>query len=243
MASTRREEEYARQYKLTGDKHYLDLSLKEMEDLVYSTVRSMNLSQGIDTRVLFYKGMGYAKDAIETWDPSKSKLSTHVVNTMQPIHRDVYKYGPTLHTPEHSIKDFGNFKKVYDEYTNEFGELDPDPVVLSDMSGLSRKKVEEFLQRERKTYNTSTQTFRPVEYIHGDHRLDLDYLGEEFKTDPLKKKIWKYIKKTLSDPNALAPNARDVYREIQGSVSSYYEVNKAYNEIVDTINAYLRSGK
>lgn len=241
MVQTRREEEYAKLYKQTGDKQYLNLALKEMEDLVYSTVRSMNLSQGIDTRTLYYKGMGYAKDAIETWDPSKSKLSTHVVNTMQPIHRDVYKYGPTLHTPEHSIKDFGNFKKVYEEYTNEFGEYDPDPVVLSDMSGLSLKKVKEFLQRERKTFNTSTQTFRPVEYLHSDHRLDLDYLGEEFKNDPLKKKVWNEIKKSLKDPNAAPPNARDIYRTIQSSVSSYYEVNKAYNDIVRTINEYIKS--
>lgn len=241
MVKTRMEEEYARQYKATGDKKYLNMALKEMEDLVYSTVQSVNLSRGIDTRALYYKGMGYAKDAIETWDPSKSKLSTHVVNTMMPIHRDVYKYGPTLHTPEHSIKDFGNFKKTYDEYTNEFGDIDPDPVVLSDMSGLSLKKVKEFLQRERKTYNTSTQTFRPVEYLHSDHRLDLDYLGEEFKTDPVKKQVWAEIKKALEDPNAAPPNAKDIYRNMANKVSSYYEVNKAYNDIVRIINDYLRS--
>lgn len=237
MKTSRREEEYIKQYRETGDKKYRDMAIDEMRDLIFSNVKSMNLSQGVDTRTLYLKGIGLAKDAVETWDGDKAKLSTHVINSMKPLHRDIYKYGPTLHVPEHSIKTFGEFKKVYEEYTNEYGDKDPDPVVLADMSGLSVSKVREFLLRERKTYNTSTQSFRPAEYVSSDHRLDTEYLTKQFDSDPVQKKVWAHIKKSLDSADRNPPNAREVHRKTGGS---YYEINKAYNEIIGIINDYLR---
>lgn len=238
MAGKGREEEYIEQYRRTGDVKYRDMAVNEMRDLIFDSVRSMNLSKGLDTRTLYMKGIGLAQEAVESWDPSKAKLSTHVVNSLKPLHRDVYKFGPTLHVPEHSIKAFGEFKKVYEEYVNEFGEIDPDPVVLSDMSGIPEKKVIEFLQRERKTYNTSTQSFRPVEYTRSDHRIDPEYLAEQFKYDPLLKKVWAEISRSLSKEGGPSPNAREIHRKIGGS---YYEVNKAYDTIIRTLNEYLRT--
>lgn len=232
----RREEEYAREYKMTGNRALRDKAVHEMRDLIFSQVRSMNLSQGLDTRTLYMKGLGLASHAVDSWDPGKSKLSTHVVNSLKPLHRDVYKHGPVLHVPEHNIKDFGEFMKVHDSYVNEYGDRDPDPVVLSDRSGLSRRKVEEFLKRIRKVYHDSTQSFRPVEYVRSDHRLDTEYLAAQFEKDPLQKKVWKHISIHLGKQNAHPPNARDIHRKIGGS---YYEVNKAYNEIIEILNDYL----
>jgi DNA-directed RNA polymerase sigma subunit (sigma70/sigma32) len=233
---TRREEFYAKEFQRTGDPKYRDMAVGEMRDLIFSAVRAMNLSRSIDTRTLYMNGLGLATKAIETWDPSKSKLSTYVTNALNPLNRVVYKHGPTLHTPEHQIKDFGKFKKHYAEYVNEYGEKDIDPLILADMSGLSIKKVKEFITRERGTYNDSTLGTYNIMYQRSDHRMDLEYLNDEFKDDPLQKKVWKEIAKGLSSKDEITPNARDVHRKVGGS---YYEVNKAYKEIVEKINRYL----
>ena len=66
--------------------------------------------------------------------------------------------------------------------------------------------------------------------------MDLEYLNDEFKGDPLHKKVWREISIGLRKEGATTPNAKEVHRKIGGS---YYEVNKAYKEIVDKINRYL----
>lgn len=233
---TRKEEFYASEYKRTGDRKFIDLAVNEMRDLIFSTVRSMNLAKSIDTRTLYINGLGLASEAVKTWEPSKSKLSTYVVNALNPLNRVVYKHGPALHTPEHQIKEFGIFKKYYTEYVNEFGSKDVDPLILSDMTGMSIKKVKEFINRERGTYNDSTIGTYNVTYQRSDHRMDLEYLEEEFKNDPMQAKVWKEIRKGLSGRDGTAPNAREVHRKIGGS---YYEVNKTYKDIVEKINKYL----
>ena len=236
MASSRREEEYAKIYKDTGDKSYKDKAVNEMRDLIYDRVRAMNLSKGLDTRTLYMKGMGIALEAVETWDPSRAKLSTHVINSLKVLHRDINKYSPTLHVPEHNIKKFATFKRTYAEYVNEYGLLDPDPVELVDRSGLTKKEIEEFLIRERKTYNSSTDSFRPIEYLKSDYRVDVDYLSDQFKEDPLTSKVWKEIAKSLKDKNAPPPNAKEISRKLN---KSYYEVNKVFTEIVKVLNEYI----
>lgn len=239
MVSKRREEEFARQYKQTGNKEFRDKAVNEMRDLVYSHINSMNLSKGIDNRTLYYKGLGLATQAVETWDPHKSKLSTHVVNSLKPLLRDVYKYGPTLHVPEHIIKDIGELKAHYSNYVNMYGDRDVDPLVLCDMSGMSLKRVRDFLKRERATLNTSTEISANQQYVRSDHRMDMEYLNEQFKDPPLKKQVWSKIAKALNDPNSAPPNARDIHRTLRGR--SYYEVNKVYKEIVETLNEYLKT--
>jgi len=235
---TRKEEEYARKFKETGDNKYRDLAVEEMRDLIFSTVRSINLSQSIDTRTLYIKGLGLAAKAVETWDPLRAKLSTHVVNSLHPLKRVVYKEGPTLHTPEHVIKDFGNFKKFFSDYVDQYGDKEIDTIFLSDQTGIPVSRIKEFIKRERSTYNDSTLSSVNVNYMRTDHRIDLDYIEDSFNHKTLHRRIFAEIKKKLKNPRGEAPNAREIHRKIGGS---YYEVNKAYKEIVMAINDYLKT--
>lgn len=230
-----REEEFARQYKLTGNVKDKEAAVNEMRDLIYNTVQNLNLSKGIDTRVLYQKGIGLALDAVENWDPKQSKLSTHVTNILKPLSRDVYKYGPILHTPEHSIREFGRFKGALDIYTTEFGDKTFDPVVLSDMSGLPVKQVKEFLLRERKTYNDSTTSTTDFEYNYNDRRLDMDYLTKEFDKDPIKAKIWKEAAREVSRNRK--PSASAIARKLK---LPYYTVNQTFSEMIASINSIVK---
>lgn len=236
MLQTRREEEYARKFKETGDEKYRDMAVDEMRDLIFSQVRSMNLSQSLDTRTLYIKGLGLATKAVETWDPFRAKLSTHVVNSLNPLKRVVYREGPTLHTPEHVIKDFGNFKKAFSDYVDMYGDKEIDTVFLADQTGIPIKKIREFLKRERSTFNDSTLSNVNVDYMRTDHRVDLDYIEDSFRHKTLHRRVFAEIKKKLKNPRGEAPNAREIHRKVGGS---YYEVNKVYKEIVDAINDYL----
>lgn len=229
-----KEEEYAKQYKTTGDTAFKEKAVDEMRDLIYGFVQNLNLSKSIDTRVLYQKGLGLALDAVETWDPSRSKLSTHVTNTLKPLSRDVYKYGPVLHTPEHSIREFGKFKKALDSYTVEYGDKSYDPLILADLSGLTIPQVKEFLARERKTYNDSTVSSTDFDYTYSDRRLDMEYIKKEFDKDEIKARIWNEIAYDISHDRK--PSASAIARKIK---LPYYSVNKAFTEMVETINQII----
>lgn len=235
MAELKKEEEYATLYKQTGDKSYKTKAINEMRNLIYSTVQKINLTKSIDTNVLFVKGLGIAGQAVESWDPKKARLSTHVVSNLQQLTRTVYAFGPVLHVPEHTIKDFSHFKNVFAEYTATYGEDAPDVKELSTLSGLSEKKVEEFLLRERKTFGATSEEFHPVTFSRNDHRLDVDYLAQQFENDPDEKVVWEQISAAIKK-EAPTPNASEIHKKIGGS---YYKINTAYNSVINKLNKYI----
>ena len=228
---SQREEEYAKLYKDTHDRKYKDMAIKEMENLIYMTVSGYNRAQSLDNRVLFNKGIGLALAAIDTWDPEQSRLATHVVNSLRPLQRDVYKYGPILHIPEHRIKDWKSFQGTITEYEAEHGSINYDPKVLSEMSGFPINQVKTMLKENTKVYNTSTDSTTNISWQRMDYRFSLDLLETEFRKDPEKYKVWREIKKTLEEGGK--PNAAAISRTLD---MNYTVCNKLYTDIAKQIS-------
>jgi len=233
-----REEEFATLYKQTGKYQYRDQAIKELENLIYMTVSGYNRSQSLDNRVLFNKGIGLAIKAIETWDPKKGRLATHVVNNLKPLQRDVYKYGPVLHVPEHRIKSWGKFQGILTEYEAEHGSVNYDPKILSEMSGFPIKDVKTMLQENTKVYNTSSDPTTQIAYQQLDYKFSLDLLETEFKKDPDKYKVWKEIKKTLEEGGK--PNAAAISRTLD---MNYTYTNKLYTDIAKQLSDIITKAR
>lgn len=229
-----REEEYAEAYLKTHDKKYKDMAVEEMRDLIYSTIKSMNISGGISDQVLLAKGMAIALKAIDKWDKKKSKLSTYVVNQLQPLRRDVYKYAPILHIPENRIGGYSAYVKAYDEYVNKHGDTAVDPVIIADMAGLTKAQVMLFLKENNKIYNDSVLSTTDIHWKKDDYKSELQLIATEFENDPLKKRMWKHIVKALKDGTKI--NASILAQKVP---AAYPVLNRKYNEMVETINKIL----
>lgn len=232
------EEFYAKQYKRTGDLKARDKAVMEMEGLIRNAIRNMNVGQNIDNRVLLNKGRAIALKAVDSWDPNKGvKLSTWTVNQLKQINRTLYKHGPILHIPENRIKYYSSLEKAMEEYEQEYGNTNYDPIVLSDLSGVPVKEVKNLLQERRKVYNTSSVDTTDVGYEAKDYKFQLDLLDTEFKSDKLKKKVWLEIKKDLDKDKK--PSASDIARKLN---MNYIDVNNIYKDIIEEINKILMGG-
>ena len=238
MGILKKEEIHALEYKKTGDLKERDLSVAAMKNLIYSTISGFNRSQGLDNRVLFNKGLALAMKAIESWDPTRARLATHVVNQLKPLQRDVYKYAPILHVPEHRIGDWQQFQAIVSEYEAEYGAINYDPMILSDMSGLSVERVKELLKENKKVWNTSTLSTNDVKWPKMDYKFSLDLIETDFNKDKNTKKVWKEIKTILEDGGK--PNASKIARRLD---MKYTQVNKIYNSVVEKINDIVRKTK
>lgn len=233
-----KEEQHALKYKETGDIKEKEAAVKAMSNLIYSTISGFNRSQGLDNRVLYNKGLGIALKAVDSWDPDKAKLSTHVVNQLKPLQRDVYKFSPILHIPEHRIGDWQQFQATVAEYEAEYGAINYDPLILSDMSGLPVDRVKELLKENKKVWNTSTISTTDVKWPRLDYKFSLDLIETDFDKDEDTKKVWKEIKSMLE--NGETPNASEVARRLN---MKYTQVNKIYNMIVKKINDIVLKSK
>lgn len=226
-----KEEQHAIKYKETGDVKEKELAVKAMSNLIYSTIAGFNRSQGLDNRVLYNKGLGIALKAVDSWDPEKAKLSTHVVNNLKPLQRDVYKFSPILHIPEHRIGDWQHFQATLTDYEAEYGSVNYDPLILSDMSGLPIERVKELLNENKKVWNTSTVSTTDVKWPRMDYKFSLDLIETDFNKDKDTKRIWKEIKTMLEKGEK--PNASEIARRLD---LKYTQVNKTYSMIVEKIN-------
>jgi hypothetical protein len=228
------EEHYAKLYKETGDKKYKDLAAKSLENVVYKYVTQINRSKSINNAVLVNKGMGYVYNAIDTWNPDRSKLATHVTNTLMPLTRYIYKYSPGLHIPEHRIGNWLTINNAIDSYKEMYGDGEVDPKAIATMTGVKVKDVEKALKEKRSMYNDSAVNTTNVSYEEFNYKADLDYLDSEFAHDPVKSKLWKEIKRLAKANKKI--NATTLS---QATGIDYYTINKIYTDIIQDVNKAL----
>lgn len=228
------EEHWAKLYRETGNKDYRDKALGSMKNIVYKTTQGYNRSNSINQKSFFYKGMGIAKDAIETWDPEQAKLSTHVVNQLKQLYRTVYKLGTDFKIPEHRIANWQQIENALYDYMNEYGEGEYDPQIISNMSGIPVEDVKKALQERRSVYNDSTLTTTDIKWVGKNYKNDLDLFEQEFRNDPDKSKIFAEIKKIIEKGGK--PNATKIANTLG---MDYFLVNKYFREIVEKIQEGL----
>ena len=85
--------------------------------------------------------------ALDTYDPSKAALNTHVENRLRKALRYGNRHANIAYVPEGKASDFGKIDKAKEELYQEFGR-DPTHVEIANHLGLTPKRIE-MLQKAR----------------------------------------------------------------------------------------------
>ncbi len=81
------------------------------------------------------------RENLSKYDPSKGAISTHITNSMLPLHRYVSKYQNPMSLPERLVGEFGDVKRVENDLTETLGRR-PTVDEIADESGLHPDKIE-----------------------------------------------------------------------------------------------------
>lgn len=97
-----------------------------------------------------------ALEAVKSYDPSKSKLETHVFNHLKRLQRLSADRGNFVHIPEQTALDKRNLEKLIHDYTIDNG-FEPSYQWLSDQSGMPIKKISRILSIQGYTSTSMTK--------------------------------------------------------------------------------------
>jgi DNA-directed RNA polymerase specialized sigma subunit len=102
--------------------------------------RGISAHVGQANPILNSQARGLALQAVKTYDPSKAKLGTHVVNNLQGLKRMARKQTMVLSIPERVSIDQANLAKTHTALSDTLGR-EPTLEEVADSVGLSKKRV------------------------------------------------------------------------------------------------------
>lgn len=102
-----------------------------------------------------------ALNALETYDPYKAKLRTHLLTQLQRLRRNVGQMQQIVQVPERLVLDSMAVSKAVEEFQDRYGR-DPSDAELADLTGLSKKRLAKIRQlkpvvAEGQTYSFDTE--------------------------------------------------------------------------------------
>lgn len=135
-----------------GDTSVTTELLKELKPTIDSALKSFangNTEYNTKAKVM-------ALEAIKTYDPSKgANINTHVFNNLKKLQRVSADRGNMIHVPEQSALDKRYLEKVIYDYTIDNGD-EPSRQQLSDITGISMKKIDRLLNIKGSTSSSMT---------------------------------------------------------------------------------------
>lgn len=127
-------------YKLPKDGTALH---KHLAPIVSSAITSYG-GGAKDLKVQAYK---LAFDAINTFDPSKgADIKTHVYNNLKRLNRVAAIRSNIVRIPEGVSRDYATVSRAIRDFSDEYGR-DPNDDELSDITKLSKKRIDSILNR------------------------------------------------------------------------------------------------
>jgi DNA-directed RNA polymerase specialized sigma subunit len=109
---------------------------KTVEPVVSSALRSF----GADDQSLKTRAKILTVRALETYDPNKAALNTHVYHNLQRLHRFRAERSSALHIPENTRLDGSALQKYVDQYQATHGE-EPSDGQISDALDMSMARI------------------------------------------------------------------------------------------------------
>jgi len=186
-------------YKTGGDIDAKKELIASLKPVINSQVSKFKAS-GLPIVAIRLEGVNLTSQAIDTYDPSKAQLNTHVVNTLKKLNRFVTNYQNVGHIPEPRALMIGKYWACFENLKEEFGR-EPTAVELSDAMHLPLIEIERLQLELRKDLS--------IEYSGGDpdeaegfyiYTRDVDESKKDnaiqfvyFEADPIDKKILEYV--------------------------------------------------
>lgn len=134
-----------------------------------------------------------ALEAVKTYDPSKSKLETHVYNNLKRLQRISADRGNIIHIPEQTALEKRQLDKLIRDYSIDNG-VEPSYQWLSDQTGMPIKKISRLMNVKGQT-STSMATGESGDSLEAVPRTAIqlyeDTLYQEL--DEKDKKIYEWL--------------------------------------------------
>lgn len=154
---------------------------------------------GLPDTAIRLEGVRLASSAIDTYDPTKAQLNTHVTNYLKKLSRFVTDYQNVGHIPEPRALMIGKYNTIYSNLEADKGR-EPTVVELSDAMQVSIAEIERLQSELRKDLSLSIEESDDDEEggFYAFNRPEEDYRQKEaieavyFEADPVDKKIMEY---------------------------------------------------
>jgi len=119
-------------------------------------------------------GKKFIIKAVKTYNPDKSKFSTHLVTNLQPLHRINYETSSTVRLSEELQSGVNNYKHMLDYLKDKLGH-EPSIVELADNLNWTQSKVARTQKMLKQEIVASTMEVTPAYTKEEDPRLAFVY--------------------------------------------------------------------
>lgn len=189
-----------------GDQSAKTELISSLTPLILSQANKFNNS-GLPTIAIKLEGQKLASQAIDTYDPSKAQLNTHVTNYLQKISRFVTNYQNVGHIPEPRALLIGKYNTITANLESDKGR-EPTTHEIADAMQINLAEVERLQTELRKDLSTSViaddeddsgfyEYISPMSYDPKMREaIDFTY----FDADPTDKKILEYTLGLYGNP-------------------------------------------
>lgn len=134
MARRDRDFELWQQYKQDPKPENLQALIRQLDGSIQSQVNKW--SGNLPRPYLEARAKALAVEAIDTYEPGRAALNTHVTNRLKKLSRDVYTHKDAVRVPEHKQLKINTFLKAQRELMSEHGR-EPTAQELQDHLGWS----------------------------------------------------------------------------------------------------------
>lgn len=136
------------QYKTNNDINAKKELLSSLAPLINGQVNKY-VNSGLPKLSIELEGYRLAGHALNTYDPNKSQLNTHVTNNLKKLSRFVTDYQNIGHIPEPRALIIGQYNAVHSNLKEEKGR-EPTTIEISDEMSLPIKEIERLQTELRK---------------------------------------------------------------------------------------------
>ena len=182
----------------TGDTAAKKELMGSLKPVVRSQVGRFRNS-GIPISALELEGYRLTSHAIDTYDPDKAQLNTHVINNLKKLSRFVTTYQNVGHIPEPRALLIGKYNAIRSNLQNDLGR-EPTVEELSDAMNISTTEIDRLQTELRKDLSMELPSadedaggfYMYVRPDETDPRLQQALEFVYFDADPIDKKILEY---------------------------------------------------
>lgn len=193
-----KELEYWKEYKQGGDTKAKKKLIKSLTPLIRSQVNKFSNS-GLPLPALELEGKRLAGIALDSYEPQKSALNTHVMNNLRKLSRFSTTYQNAGHIPEPRVLLMGKYNAIYANLEDEKGR-EPTIQELSDAMQIPPAEVNRLQKEIRNDLQMELPSDEDESGFHIYVTPDMEDPGAReavefayFDTDNTNKKIMEYL--------------------------------------------------
>jgi len=157
--------------------------LFSLKPIINSQVAKFRTS-GLPVPAIELEGIRLTAKALETYDPSKAQLNTHVINNLKKLSRFVTSYQNIGHIPEPRALIIGKYNTLFENLTSDLGR-EPSVTELSDSMQISPAEIERLQIELRKDLSLDKST--------DDDEVGFYMFARSEDMDPRKKEIIDFV--------------------------------------------------